>query len=190
MIIAASDIETTGLIGDDGTPGDHRIVEVYVGRYDLATRAKVDGKLWRIDPQRSIAPAAQAVHKISIEDLRGCPIWKDVAADIRSWLDAADLIVGHNWDGFDAPFIDGELIRVGLPKLTVPTFDTMIEGRWSTPTGLIPNLGALCWACDVAYDTSKAHRGDYDCEVMMESFFKGVDWGFFNIGAPATAIAA
>lgn len=186
MLIAGSDIETTGLLAPDGTPGDHRIVEVYVGLYDATSRKLVAKYFQRINPQRAIQPAAQAVHKISITDLQSSPVWKDVAADFRAFIERADLVVGHNWNGFDAPFIDGELQRVGLPKLTKPTFDTMLEGRWATPTGLIPNLGALCWACDVPYDTSKAHAADYDVDVMMQSFFRGLEWGFFN---PPQALA-
>jgi DNA polymerase-3 subunit epsilon len=191
MLICGSDTETTGLIGKDGTPGDHRIVEVYAGLWDTNTRKQVDELYLRIDPQRSIDVKAQQVHKISLADLAGCPIWKDVAGQVRSFLEEGDLTVGHNWDGFDAPFIDGELVRVGLPKLTKPTFDTMLKGRWATPMGMVPNLGALCFACGAPYDTAQAHAADYDVRVMMECFFKALDWGFFEIDQPtATALAA
>lgn len=182
MLIAGSDTETTGLLGPDGTPGDHRIIEFYASLWDLATRTKVDSLLLRINPQRSIDAKAQQVHKIALSDLQGCPLWKDVAGKVRAFLERADFVVGHNWNGFDAPFIDGELVRVGLPKLTKPTIDTMLEGRWATPTGLIPNLGKLCWACDVPYDDTKAHAADYDVDgAMMPSFFRALDWGFFEI---------
>ncbi len=191
MLIAGSDTETTGLLGPDGTPGDHRIIEFYASLWDSATRTKVDSLFLRMDPQRSIQPGAQAVHHISLADLAGKPLWKAVAGDIHTFLGRADLVVGHNWDGFDKPFIDGELVRAGLAKTTKPTFDTMTEGRWATPTGLIPNLGALCWACDVPYDASKAHAAEYDVEVMMQSFFRALDWGFFQLPQPlARALAA
>lgn len=191
MILAFSDIESTGLLGPDNTPGDQRIIEVYAGLYDLASRKKVDELNLRINPQRSITPGAQAIHKISIEDLRFCPIWKDVAGEVLLALERADVVIGHNWDGFDAPFLAGEMTRVGLPKPSKPTFDTMLQGRWATPTGLVPSLAALCWACDVPYDPSKAHAADYDCDVLAQSFFRGLDWGFFKLEeAPAAAIAA
>lgn len=192
MIVAGADIETTGLLGPDGTPGDHRIIEFYASLWDLDTRTRVDKLFLRFNPQRSIMPAAQAVHKIAITDLQGCPLWKDEAHKVRAFLERADLVVGHNWEGFDAPFVDGELKRVSLPKLTKPTFDTMIEGRWATAMGTVPNLGALCFACDVPYDPALAHKADYDVDAaMMPSFFRGLDWGFFQLkGAPATAMAA
>lgn len=174
MILGALDTETTGLEW-----GDHRFIEVFVHR--LGTDGKsLEEKLFRIHPQRSIQPAAQAVHKISLADLAGCPAWEDVAPDIHSMLSRCDLLVAHNGEGFDLPFLNYEFERVGLPKLKVPMFDTMLEGRWATPIGKVPNLGELCWACEVDYDGSKAHAADYDVRVMMDCFFKGVEWGFFS----------
>lgn len=190
MLIAVADTETTGLLMPDGTPGDHRIIEACVGLYDLHTRKRVDLYLQRIHPMRSIAPAAQAVHKISIQDLESCPPWEKVAGNFRSFIERGDLVAGHNWDGFDKPFVDGELERIKLPKLTRPTFDTMLSGRWATPMGNIPNLGALCWACEIPYDTTKAHAAEYDVDVNAQALFRGLDWGWFKIEAPAVAIAA
>jgi DNA polymerase-3 subunit epsilon len=190
MLICGSDTETTGLLGKDGTPGDHRIIEVYAGLWDTKTRKQVDELFLRINPQRSIDVKAQQVHKISLADLAGCPIWKGVAEQVRDFHEEGDLVIGHNWDGFDAPFIDGELLRVGLPKLTKPTFDTMLKGRWATPMGTVPNLGALCFACGVPYDPAQAHAAGYDVRVMMQAFFNGLDWGFFEIDQPAAAALA
>lgn len=192
MLIVGSDTETTGLLGPDGTPGDHRIIEVYAGLWDTETRKKVDELFLRINPQRAIDAKAQAVHKISITDLAGKPTWGSVAADVRAFLERGEIVVGHNWNGFDGPFIDGELARVGIDKLTKPTIDTMLEGRWATPMGTVPNLGALCFACGVEYDPAQAHKADYDVAVMMESFFNGLDWGFFQIPelVAITALAA
>lgn len=176
MIVAGVDLETTGL-----EPGDHRIIEVYVGLYDLKTRGKQREYLRRINPLRTILPDAQKVHGISLADLHGEPTWNDVASEARAVLESADLIVGHNYDEFDAVFLNHEFKRVGLPKLTRPSFDTMVHGRWATPTGAVPNLGILCFACGVEYDTAKAHAADYDVDVMMQCFFKGLDWGWFQL---------
>lgn len=185
MLIAGADIETTGL-----EPGDHRIIEVYLGLWDLNTRKRVDELNLRIHPQRSIGAEAQRVHGISLADLEGCPSWDRVAARVRSFLVHGSLIVGHNWNGFDGPFINHELKRVGLAEVTVPTFDTMLEGRWSTPTGKVPTLGELCFAANVPYDTSKAHAADYDVGVMMDAFFRGLDWGAFRLAKEELANAA
>lgn len=181
MIVVALDTETTGLEW-----GDHRFIEVYVELRDHLTRKALKSKLWRIHPQRSIQPAAQAVHKISLADLAGCPAWEDVAKEVHDFIHQGDLMVAHNGEGFDLPFLNYEFKRVGLPQIEIPMFDTMLEGRWATPVGKVPNLGELCWACEVDYDGSKAHAADYDVAVMMECFFKGVEWGFFSPALPSS----
>lgn len=175
MRICGYDLETTGLL----TP-DHRILEVYIGIWDAATETLIEEMDQRIDPQRGIAADAQRVHGISSLDLSGKPVWPMVAPDIAKLLNSADLIVAHNGDGFDAPFTDQELQRVGLPKITAPWFDTMLRGRWASFSGKVPNLGELCMACDVAYDPALAHAASYDVHRMVECFFKGVRWGWFE----------
>lgn len=175
MKIAGYDTETTGL-----APGDHRFIEVAILTYDLKTEALIDRYVQRINPQRSIDAGAQKVHGISLQALSGCPYWQDVAPEVHKRLEDADLIVAHNGDGFDMPFTNYELRRVGLPEITTPTVDTMLQGRFATPNGAVPNLGLLCQACGVAYDPSKAHAADYDVEVMIRSFFNARRWGQFR----------
>jgi len=176
MIILGGDIETTGL-----EPGDHRMVEIYLGHWDLTSRKLVKKFYTRLDPQRSIPIETQRVHGISLADVEGCPTWNVVAPRVRDMLDEADVVVGHNWKKFDGPFINYELERVGLEPIDKPIVDTMLNGRWATANGAIPNLGALCFATDIPYDTEKAHAADYDVGVMMDAFFRGLDWGWFRL---------
>lgn len=185
MILAGVDIETTGLDW-----GEHRIIEFYAGLWTSRDRELVDSLTLRIHPGRAILPAAQAVHHISITDLEGCPPWVSVAPTIHTFLQSADILVAHNGIGFDLPFLNHEFERVKLPKIDRPIIDTMTQGRWASPVGAVPNLGALCWACEVEYYPAKAHAASYDVEVMMECFFKGLDWGRFELPAIAAKEAA
>lgn len=180
MRILGLDLETTGLL----TP-DHRIVEIYMGVWDSTTRKQTWEYDQRIDPVRSIALDAQRVHGISSTMLVGKPKWEDVAWGVSKNLNAVDLIVAHNGDGFDIPFINQEMQRVGAPSWSCPTFDTMVSGRHSTPNGKVPNLGELCFAYDIPYDPALAHAASYDVRRMMECFFKGVDQGFFQVKGPS-----
>jgi DNA polymerase III subunit epsilon len=179
MKIAAVDIETTGL-----ERGDHRIIELYAGVWDLGTKSLIEELFLRIDPQRSIDPAASRVHHIYGPDLIGCPIWdKPLASRVHHFfsLPAVKLVVGHNGDDFDLPFINHELKRVGVSEISIPSLDTMKTGRNATPNGKLPNLRELCFAYDVEYDPSKAHAASYDVSVMMECFFRGVEWGYIKL---------
>lgn len=181
MIVAGIDTETTGLL----TP-DHRIIEVYIGLWKDGR--KVFQYDQRIDPQRAIAADAQKVHGISMGDLMGKPIWSAVAPNVVKVLEKADVFVAHNGEEFDFPFLDMELKRVGLALPERASFDTMKMGRWAVADGKNPRLGELCWSCGVDYDASKAHAASYDVDVMMECFFRGVDWGFYHLPPVAPAL--
>lgn len=173
LITAGIDLETTGLLSPD-----HRIIEAYIGLWK--GRSLVWEYNQRIDPKRSIAADAQRVHKISASDLIGKPTWEEVAPTIHGVLLRADMFVWHNGDDFDGPFLAQELKRVGLELPEKPAFDTMQQGVWATPDGKKPRLGELAFACGVDYDPALGHAADYDVKIMMDSYFRGVDWGFFT----------
>src|SRR4051812_48364830 len=173
-LIIGLDIETTGL-----TWGDHRIVEVYAGLWDSTTQKLIRDTNIRINPERSIGVEAQRVHGIAITDLAGCPTWDQVAGKVWSALNISDVLVAHNGQEFDLPFLNHEFERVGQPKIDKPLVDTM-SCRWATFTGAVPSLQALCFACDVPYDKAKAHAAEYDVHVLMKCFFKGVEWGWIT----------
>lgn len=179
IVVAVGDIETTGLNQESG----HRIIEVCfsVFRFDPAARSrqKVGTMIQRINPKRDIDPGAQAVHGISVMDLRGEPEWEDVAPKVHKLLAMTDLFVAHNGEGFDAPFIALELIRLGYKIPDFKVFDTMTNGRSCTPFGKVPNLGELCSALGVEYDPDKAHSAQYDVDVLSDCYWTGVNTGLY-----------
>lgn len=177
MILCGLDTETTGLDQSEG----HRIIEIAMSLYDSDTRAKKGAFVQRINPERSISAEAQRVHGISFDMLADQPKWDEVAPKVAKILSASNLIIAHNGNGFDLPFIAAELMRVGIAVPKVQSVDTMLDARWATPNGKLPNLGELCYSLNVAYDPAKAHGALYDVEVMMESFFRGLDKGFFKL---------
>lgn len=167
-LAAGLDIETTGLSAADG----HRIIEIGIRLYNYHT-GELKGKVvQRINPMRPIDAKAQEVHGISFEELAGEPTWEEVAPKLRAIMGKAHVFIAHNGIYFDMPFINYELMRVGLPMLDTPVIDTMITAPWATCSGKKPNLGELCFACDVPYDPEQAHGADYDIDVMCQCFFK------------------
>lgn len=176
-LVAGLDTETTGLSQVDG----HRLVEVAVVIYDLDTEKELGRFETRINPERGIDPKAQAIHGIGYDDLIGQPTWGAIAPKLAALLSRCQYVVAHNGEGFDMPFVWGELIRVGAPLPDVRVIDTMLQGRWATPDGAVPNLGAMCFACGVEYDKSKAHGATYDVEVMMNCFFSQYKRGYFTL---------
>lgn len=171
-IITGLDLETTGLDWNDG----HRIIEAAAVLYNLDTGARLGQYVQRVNPQRPIDPKAQEVHKITFEMLTGEPTWEQVAPSIATVLGRSQYVVAHNGVGFDFPFVTHELQRVGIAVPLIEGIDTMLEGRWATPFGKLPNLGELCFACGVPYDPSQAHAALYDVERMMEAYFAAARW--------------
>lgn len=176
-LIAGLDIETTGLSQADG----HRIIEVALDIYDLNAARRIGSFVSRVNPQRPIDPDAQDVHKISFDMLTHEPLWGAVAPKVSALLGRCHYVVAHNGDGFDMPFVYAELMREGCSLPNPGLIDTMLQARWATADGSLPNLGALCFACGVDYDTNKAHGALYDVEVMMASFFSQYPRGFFQL---------
>jgi DNA polymerase-3 subunit epsilon len=185
-IITGLDIETTGLEWDKG----HRIIEVAALLYDLDTGDLKGSFIKRVNPQRPIDPGAQAVHGITFEALSGEATFDVVAPMLSRVLQNSVAIVAHNGVGFDIPFVNSELARVGQRVCEAPCVDTMLQARWATPLGKLPRLGELCFACGVEYDLTLAHGAEYDVKVMMDCFFMGFRKGFFSLPESVMRAAA
>lgn len=179
MTIAGLDLETTGLDYEKG----HRIIEVGILKYEYngSSHHLIDKLVVRVHPDRSISADAIAVHGITLSDLAGCPVFKDVAASIDAFMSDVDLLVGHNLIKFDAPFFAFEMMAAGYTfKPGLECVDTL-EARWATPNGKTPNLGELCYALEEDYDPEAAHSAEYDIEKTMACFFKGLELGFYKL---------
>ena len=99
------DLETTGLnIASD------RIVEI--SYYKVFPNGNAEGKTLRINPEMHIPEEASAVHGIYDEDVKDCPVFKEVADEIVSLLRDSDL-AGYNSNHFDIPLLAEELLRAG-----------------------------------------------------------------------------
>lgn len=97
------DLETTGTdISKD------RIVEIcYI-------KVSPDGKeveyTKRINPGMHIPEGASAVHGIYDEDVKDCPMFKDVAREIANEFEGCD-VAGFNSNRFDLPLLAEEFLR-------------------------------------------------------------------------------
>ncbi len=182
MIIAGLDLETTGLL----TP-EHRLVEIAIVLYDYDSCSKLGSFVRRFNPGRPMDPKAQAVHGISFDEVSHLPRIEDdhqAIGIIQGALSKADVVVAHNGEGFDKPFLAMELARIGVAVPSYRLTDTMKDGRWATPMGKVPNLGELCFACRVPYDPAEAHAALYDVERMMDCYFFAARRGFFPAPSP------
>ncbi|MBQ2970736.1 MAG: 3'-5' exonuclease [Bacteroidaceae bacterium] len=100
------DLETTGVnITTD------RIVEIsYLKVYPNGNEMS---RTMRINPEMHIPEQASVVHGIYDDDVKDCPIFKQVAKEVANDFEGAD-IAGFNSNRFDVPLLAEEFLRAGV----------------------------------------------------------------------------
>lgn len=126
----ALDLETTGL-----KHGVDRIVQVGVVRV-MDDRDERYAQL--VNPEMSIPAEATKVHGITDEMVSSAPLFGSVAAHMKSMFAGSTCIVTFNGRRFDVPFLQEELIRVGVEDFTagIPVLDVMDMDRMLRPRTL------------------------------------------------------
>jgi DNA polymerase-3 subunit epsilon len=104
--IIVFDLETTGLnmVSD-------RIVEISVIKVLL--NGEEQYKTRKINPGIPIPAEASAIHGITNEDVKGCPMFKEIAKSLAAFIEGCDL-VGYNLLKFDVPLLVEEFLRAGV----------------------------------------------------------------------------
>ena len=104
--IAFIDLETTGInIGTD------RILEIAIVR--INTDGSKTNKRKLINPQMPIPEASSAIHGITNEMVKDAPTFKQVANEIKQFIENCDL-GGYNSNRFDIPMLVEEFLRSGM----------------------------------------------------------------------------
>jgi len=100
------DLETTGInIAID------RIIEIAIIKILPDKTKLVKHKL--INPQMPIPAASTEIHGITNDKVKNAPAFKDVANELKQFIDNADLS-GYNSNRFDIPLLMEEFLRAGI----------------------------------------------------------------------------
>ena len=157
------DTETTGL---DPASGD-RLIEVAALELvrDLPTGRRFHTL---IDPERDVPEEASRIHGFTRADLTGKPKFADVADELMAFFGDAPLIA-HNAP-FDFGFLNAELARLDLPKLSPDRMVCTLVMAKSRFPGLPNSLDALCrrFAIDLSERTS--HNALLDCRLLADVY--------------------
>lgn len=164
----ALDTETTGK-SDDGTPGDHRIIEI--GCVEIIDR-KLTGRQLQlyVNPERSVDEEAFAVHGISDEFLKDKPKFKEISSELVDFIRGSELLI-HNAK-FDVGFLDKEWMLLGLPERTTDmatVIDTVSLAMKLCP-GHQVNLDNLCNIYDVDRSARTMHGALLDAQILAEVY--------------------
>src|ERR1043165_3767080 len=104
--LAVIDLETTGV-----NLGSDRIVEIAIVKIQTDGTRVIKRKL--LNPEIPISTVSRHLHGISNEVVEDAPTFKQVANEIKQFLDNCDL-AGYNSNRFDVPMLAEEFLRVGL----------------------------------------------------------------------------
>lgn len=164
----ALDTETTGK-SDDGTPGEHRIIEV--GCVEIIDR-KITGRNLQlyVNPGRHVDDEAFKVHGISDEFLADKPNFKDVAHELIDFIRGSELLI-HNAK-FDVGFMDKEWMLMGLNEKTsemANVIDTVSLAMKLCP-GHQVNLDNLCNIYEVDRSSRTLHGALLDAQILAEVY--------------------
>jgi DNA polymerase-3 subunit epsilon len=104
--LAVIDLETTGI-----NLAVDRIVELAIVKVHPDGSRLVKRKL--VNPQMPIPKTSSDVHGITDDMVKDAPSFKQIANEIRQFLDHCDL-AGYNSNRFDIPMLVEEFLRSGL----------------------------------------------------------------------------
>ena len=104
--LAIIDLETTGI-----NLGSDRIVEIAIVKIMQDGKKIVKRKL--INPEMPIPQGSTDIHGITNEMIRDAPTFRQVANELKQFLDNCDL-AGYNSNRFDIPMLVEEFLRVGM----------------------------------------------------------------------------
>ncbi len=162
------DTETTGK-SDDGTPGDHRIIEI--GCVELKNRNLTGRKLQLyVNPERAVDEEAYNVHHISNEFLQDKPKFQEIFEEFYEFIKGAELII-HNAK-FDVGFINHEFKLIGknLKVENICTVTDSIEIARKKFPGQRVSLDALCSKLNIDNSSRTSHGALLDSEILAEVY--------------------
>lgn len=164
----ALDTETTGK-SDDGTPGDHRIIEI--GCVEIIDR-KITGREFQVylNPEREIDEEASKVHGMTWEMLKDKPKFKDICPQFIDFIRGSELLI-HNAK-FDTSFMDKEFSLLGLHETTkdmATVTDTITLAKQLHPNHQV-SLDNLCNLFDISNKHRVQHGALLDAQLLAEVY--------------------
>lgn len=162
--LACVDVESTGT-----KPDFDRVVELAI--VTLHPDGSRDRKRWLLNPECAIPEESTAVHGLTDADVRGAPLFHDIAEEIAESLRAVDLC-GFNLRAFDVPILRAEFARAGVawPCEGARIVDAYAIFRDREPRTL---SGAVRFYLSRTHDG--AHRADADADATLDVLLAQVE---------------
>ncbi|WP_420420979.1 putative quorum-sensing-regulated virulence factor [Simkania sp.] len=157
------DTETTGV-----KPDKDRIIEI--AAYDPEMDRTFEAL---INPGMPIPEEATAVHNITNEMVQDAPTFKQVGVDFASFCSGEVVLIAHNNDAFDLPFIRCEFERNELTLPKWPYIDSLKFSRKYRPD--LPRHSLQHLREYHGFPANNAHRALDDVIVLHQVFSEMID---------------
>ncbi|MDP6906760.1 MAG: 3'-5' exonuclease [Candidatus Thalassarchaeaceae archaeon] len=153
------DLETTGL-----NSKQHRIVQfALIGCDSNGEEIHIEDL---VNPQRKIPPEVTNIHGISDFDVRNSPSFKFYAEQIYSAI-SGSVLIGHNIEQFDWPFLKSEFLRVGMlmPEPLVIIDTLKIARKLKLPPR--HQLASLCRQFNISLENAHTAGADAAATLLL-----------------------
>jgi DNA polymerase-3 subunit epsilon len=123
-----------------------------------------------LNPERDMPAEAERVHGISAAFLADKPLFRDVAAELLSFLGDAPLVI-HN-AAFDLKFLNAELARIdGEPIPPGRAIDTVDIAKMKFP-GARYSLDELCKRFAIDLSNRSKHGALLDADLLAQVYLE------------------
>lgn len=157
------DTETTGI-----RAGKDRITEI--AAYD-PERDQTFCSL--VNPECPIPAEVTAITHITDEMVQGAPLFKEVGPRFVEFCAGDVILIAHNNDSFDKPFLEAEFARSGVP---FPQFQYLDSLKWARKYRSDLPRHTLQFLREVyGIAANQAHRALEDVKVLHQVFSRMVD---------------
>jgi len=153
------DTETTGI-----KAGKDRLVEI--AAYDPLENRKF---CTFVNPECPIPPEATAITHITDEMVKDAPLVKEALEAFIAFCEGDVVLVAHNNDAFDKPFLEGEFKRAGFPMpqwVFVDSLKWARKYRNDLPRHSLQSLREV-----YGIEANQAHRA-LDDVIVLERLFR------------------
>ena len=159
------DTETTGLDPRSG----HRLIEIgCIEIEDLLPTGRTFHRL--VHPERLIDPDAIRVHGITDDKVRDAPKFRDITADLMTFIGDAPLIA-HN-AAFDRGFINHEFGLCDHPTLAEARWIDTLQLAQKRFPGMANSLDALCRRFKISLVERTLHGALIDARLLAEVYLE------------------
>jgi len=121
-----------------------------------------------------VSEDAFEIHGYSNEFLNDKPKFKDIASDLKQFLEGKRIII-HNAD-FDLNFLNKEFRLLNLPEINKSNvLDSLLLAKEKFPGSTAKNLTSLCKKFKIDVSTRTKHSALLDCKLLSKVYIELID---------------